>query len=47
VSRHVLEGVFDQVRTALINLVAEIPAHMAEGVDTPSPEDATNAVNFW
>jgi hypothetical protein len=36
----------DQVRTALINLVAEITAHMPEGVDTPSPEVATNAVNF-
>jgi hypothetical protein len=30
----------------LINLVAEITAHMPEGVDTPSPEVATNAVNF-
>ena len=46
VSPAVLEGVVDQVRTALINLVAEITAHMPEGVDTPSPEVATNAVNF-
>jgi hypothetical protein len=46
VSPAVLEGVVDQVRTALINLVAEITAHMPEGVDTRSPEVATNAVNF-
>jgi hypothetical protein len=46
VSPAVLEGVVDQVRAALINLVAEITAHMPEGVDTPSPEGATNAVNF-
>lgn len=45
VSPAVLEGVVNQVRTALINLVAEITAHMPEGVDTPSPEVATNA-NF-
>jgi hypothetical protein len=42
----VLEGVVDQIRTASINLVAEVTAHMPEGVDTPSPEVATNAVNF-
>ena len=46
VSPAVLEGIVGQVRTALINLVAEITAHMPEGVDTPSPEVATNAVNF-
>jgi hypothetical protein len=46
VSPAVLEGVVDQVRTALINLLAEITAHMPEGVDTPSPEVATNAVKF-
>ena len=39
-------GVVDQVRTALIDLVAEITVHMPESVDTPSPEVATNAVNF-
>ena len=32
VSPAALEGVVDQVRTALINLVAEITAHMPEGV---------------
>ena len=41
VSPAVLEGVVDQVRTALINLVAEITAHMPEGVHTRSPEVAT------
>ena len=46
VSPAVLEGVVDQVRTASINLVAEITAHMPKGVETPSPEIATNAVNF-
>ena len=33
VSPAVLEGIVGQVRTALINLVAEITAHMPEGVE--------------
>jgi hypothetical protein len=46
VSIAALEGVVDQVRTALTVLVAEITAAMPDGVDTPSPAVATSAVNF-
>jgi AbiTii len=41
-----LSGVVDQVRTALVNLVAEISDNMPEGAETPPAEVATNAVNF-
>jgi hypothetical protein len=41
-----LEGVVDQVRTTLTTLVAEINASMPDGAGTPTPEVATNAINF-
>jgi hypothetical protein len=41
-----LEGVVGQIRTALINLVAEITDNMPEGAETPPAEVATNAVHF-
>jgi hypothetical protein len=46
VSPVTLEGVVGQVRTALINLVAEITTNMPDGAETPPAEVATNAVNF-
>ena len=42
----VLEGVVDQVRTALTVMVAEIHANIPDGTDTPPAEVATNAIHF-
>lgn len=41
-----LEGVVEQVRTALTVMVAEIHAHLPEGAGTPPAEVATNAIHF-
>jgi hypothetical protein len=41
-----LEGVVDQVRTALTVMVAEIHANIPDGTDTPPAEVATNAIHF-
>jgi hypothetical protein len=46
VSPTALEGVVDQVRTALTVLVAEIQANVPDGTVTPSAEVASNAINF-
>jgi hypothetical protein len=46
VSPATIEGVVGHVRTALINLVAEITDNMPEGAETPPAEVATNAVHF-
>jgi AbiTii len=46
VSPTVLEGVVDQVRTALTVLVAEIQANVPDGTITPPAEVASNAINF-
>jgi hypothetical protein len=46
VSPATIEGVVGHVRTALINLVAEITDNMPEGAETPPAEVATNAVSF-
>jgi hypothetical protein len=39
-----LDGVVEQVRTALTVLVAEIHAHVPEGTETPSADVASNAL---
>jgi AbiTii-like protein len=46
VSPTALEGVVDQVRTALTVLVAEIQANVPDGTVTPPAEVASNAINF-
>jgi hypothetical protein len=46
VSPVALDGVVEQVRTALTVLVAEINANMPDGTVTPPAEVATNAVSF-
>ena len=46
VSPVTLQGVVDQVRTALTVLVSEINAHTPKGIDTPTAEVATNAITF-
>ena len=46
VSHIALEGVIDQIRTRLVELVAEMRAEMPDEADVPSAEVATNAVNI-
>jgi len=46
VSPVALEGVVEQVGTALTVLVAEIHANVPDGTVTPSAEVATNAITF-
>ncbi len=41
-----LEGVLDQVRTRLAELIAELRSGTPRGQDLPSPTQASNAVNF-
>lgn len=45
VSPVALEGVMDQIRTRLVELVAEMRAEMPEEADVPTADVATNAVN--
>ncbi len=45
VSRVPLEGVIDQIRTRLVELVAEMRAEMPDETDVPSAAVADNAVN--
>ena len=42
----VLDGVVEQVRTALTVMIAEIYANRPDGSDIPPAEVATNAINF-
>ena len=46
VSHVTLEGVIDQIRTRLVELVAEMRAEMPDEADVPSPAVAANAVNL-
>jgi hypothetical protein len=46
VAHAAIEGVLDQIRTALTKLVAELRANMATGEALPSPEAANNAITF-
>jgi AbiTii len=46
VSQVTLEGVVDQVRTTLVELVAEMRAEMSDEVDTPPAEIADRAVQY-
>lgn len=46
VSPVALQGVVEQVRTALTVLVAEIHANIPDGTITPPAEVASNAINF-
>jgi hypothetical protein len=46
VSPAAIEGVLDQVRTALTQLVAELQANMSGGENVPSAETANQAVNL-
>lgn len=46
VSPVALEGIVDQVGTALTVMVAEITANMPDGAVTPSPDIATHAINL-
>lgn len=46
VSPAVMEGVVDQVRTALTKLVAELRATMPSGVEVPSTEIADRAIHY-
>ena len=46
VAHAAIEGVLDQIRTALTKLVAELRANMPAGEDLPSPEAANNAITF-
>jgi hypothetical protein len=41
-----LEGVIDQIRTRLVELVAEMRAEMPDEADVPSAAVADNAVNL-
>ena len=45
-SQPALQGVIDQVRTTLVELVAEMRAGMPETADTPSAEVADQAVSL-
>lgn len=45
VSPSTLRGIVDQVRTRLVELVAELRDQMEKGEDIPSPEAAANAVS--
>jgi hypothetical protein len=45
ISHATIEGVLDQIRTALTQLVAELRASMPGGEDVPSAEVANNAVS--
>jgi hypothetical protein len=45
VSHASIEGVLDRIRTALVQLVAELRANMKSDETVPSPEVAQNAVN--
>lgn len=46
VSTIVLEGVLDQIRTRLAELIAELRSGTPQGQVLPSPAQAANAVNF-
>lgn len=46
VSTIALEGVLDQIRTRLAELIAELRSGTPRGQDLPSPAQAANAVNF-
>jgi hypothetical protein len=46
VSTIALEGVLDQIRTRLAELIAELRSATAQGQDLPTPAQAANAVNF-
>jgi len=46
VSTIALEGVLDQIRTRLAELIAELRSGTPQGQALPSPAQATNAVNF-
>jgi hypothetical protein len=45
VSHAAIEGVLDQIRTALTQLVAELRANMSPGQELPTPEAANQAIN--
>ena len=46
VSPVALDGVVEQVRTALTVMIAQINASLPDGTDTPPAEVATNAITF-
>jgi hypothetical protein len=46
VSHVTLEGVIDQIRTRLVELVAEMRAAMPDEADLPTPDAADNAVSI-